>query len=128
MEKQEDLMKILKGIFIILLHLALGHLCAGVIGDFIPASVWGMVLLFASLMLGVVKPDDVKTVAHFLTDNMTIFFLPAAIGIMDQWGLIKMNLLAWLAVVLISTVFVMLTTGLLQQWLMSITKKKDSDD
>ena len=121
-------MKILKGIFIILLHLALGHLCAGVIGDFIPASVWGMVLLFASLMFGIVKPDDVKTVAHFLTDNMTIFFLPAAIGIMDQWGLIKMNLLAWLAVVLISTVLVMLSTGLLQQWLMSITKKRGSDD
>lgn len=121
-------MKVLKGIFIILLHLALGYMCAGVIGDFIPASVWGMVLLFASLMLGIVKPDDVSTVAHFLTDNMTIFFLPAAIGIMDQWGLIKMNLLAWLAVVLISTVLVMLSTGLLQQWLMSITKKKVSDD
>lgn len=121
-------MKILKGIFIILLHLALGHLCAGLIGDFIPASVWGMVLLFASLMIGLVKPEDVRTVAHFLTDNMTIFFLPAAIGIMDQWGLIKMNLLAWLAVVLISTVLVMLSTGLLQQWLMSISKKRNGDD
>lgn len=118
-------MQVLKGSFIILLHLALGYLCAGLIGDFIPASVWGMVLLFASLMLGLVKADDVKIVADFLTSNMTVFFLPVAIGIMDQWGLIKMNLLAWLAVVLVSTVLVMLSTAWVQQWLTSIFKRRD---
>lgn len=117
-------MKVLKGSFIILLHLALGYLCAGLVGDFIPASVWGMVLLFASLMLGIVKKEDVQMVAHFLTKNMTIFFLPAAIGIMDQWGLIRMNLLAWLAVVFVSTVLVMISTGWVQQRLMSISSKK----
>lgn len=121
-------MKVLKGSFIILLHLALGYLCAGLVGDFIPASVWGMVLLFASLMLGIVKKEDVQMVAHFLTKNMTIFFLPAAIGIMDQWGLIRMNLLAWLVVVFVSTVLVMISTGWVQQWLMSISSKKRRRD
>ncbi len=85
----------LKGIFIILAFLALGMLCSYGIGQFIPGSVLGMVLLFLALKLRIVKADDVRPVADFLTKNMTLFFLPASIGIMEQWGIIKMNFVAW---------------------------------
>lgn len=114
---------ILKGIFIILLHLALGEGLSCLTGGFIPGSVFGMLLLFLSLLLKIVKPEDVRTVAEFLTGNMTVLFVPASIGIMEQWGLIKVNLIPWLAVTVISTVCVILVTGYTQQGLESAVRK-----
>ena len=91
-------MKIIKGLFLILVHLSLGIIVSKLIGGFIPGSVAGMLLLFLSLITGVVKQDSVREVALFLTGNMTVFFLPAMVGIMNIWGLIRVNFLGWLIV------------------------------
>lgn len=104
-------MKIIKGIFIILLMLALGEFCSQLIGGFIPASICGMLLLLAALSLKIVKADTVRPVAEWLTSNMTIFFLPAAIGIMDLWGIISCSWWQWILIVLLSTVAVMAVSG-----------------
>lgn len=104
-------MRVITGIFVILAHLVAGNLLSGLIGGFMPGSVIGMVLLFITLRTGIVKEHWVRTVATFLTDNMTMFFMPAFIGIMDLWGIISMNFLSWLIVVVLSTVLVMLSSG-----------------
>lgn len=58
--------------------------CAVLTGDFIPGSVFGMILLFISLIVGLVKSESVRPVAEFLTKNM-----------MQEWNLVKLNLLEW---------------------------------
>lgn len=108
-------MKIIKGLFILLVHLAAGIAVSGLISGFLPGSVIGMVLLFLSLKTGIVKPESVREVATFLTGNMTIFFLPAMIGIMELWGLLKVNLIGWLLVIVISTILVMVASGAVQE-------------
>ncbi len=113
----------IKGIFIILAFLALGVLCSYGIGQFLPGSVIGMVLLFLALKMKIVKADDVRPVADFLTKNMTLFFLPASIGIMEQWGLIKPNLLAWILIIAISTICVMITVCLTQDGMMALVER-----
>ena len=70
-------MRVITGIFVILAHLVAGNLLSGLIGGFMPGSVIGMVLLFITLRTGIVKEHWVRTVATFLTDNMTMFFMPA---------------------------------------------------
>lgn len=119
-------MKIIKGIFIILAHLVVGNLLSSLIG-FIPGSVVGMVLIFLSLLLGIVKEDSVREVAEFLTGNMTLFFLPAFMGIMDLWGILKVNFWGWIAVVAISTVAVLVSSGWVQQGIEYITGKEDAE-
>lgn len=106
---------VLRGIFIILLHLALGYGCSTLMGGFIPGSVCGMLLLFASLLLGWVKAESVRAVAEWLTGNMAIFFIPAAIGIMDLWDLIRVSWWQWILIVLLSTVAVMAVSGGVQE-------------
>lgn len=106
---------VLKGIFIILLHLALGFGCSELMDGFVPGSVCGMLLLFASLMLGLVKAETVRPVAEWLTGNMTIFFLPAAIGIMDLWGVIRASWWQWILIVALSTFVVMAVSGGVQE-------------
>lgn len=114
----------LKGIFIIVAFLVLGNLCSWATGHFIPGSVIGMVLLFVALLLKLVKPEEVRPVADFLTKNMSLFFVPASIGIMEQWGIISTNLFGWLAVILISTFLVLVSVGGTQSGLMSLQKRR----
>ena len=114
----------LKGIFIIVAFLVLGNLCSWATGHFVPGSVFGMVLLFAALLTKIVRPEDVRPVADFLTKNMSLFFVPASIGIMEQWGIISTNLLGWVAVVFISTFLVLISVGSTQSGLMSLLKRR----
>jgi len=103
--------------------LAVGEVVSLLTGRFIPGSVAGMVLLFAALCLGIVKSESIRSVANFLTENMTIFFVPAFVGIIDQWGIIKLNLGAWLTILFITTIVVMVSTGLLSELIIKLGKK-----
>lgn len=116
-------MQVIIGFFIILVHLVAGNLLSTLIEGLIPGSVIGMVLMFISLLTGIVKDHQVRTVATFLTDNMTMFFLPAFMGIMDLWGIIKMNIVAWVAVVVFSTVLVLLAAAYTQEGVESLASK-----
>lgn len=122
-------MQVIIGFFIILAHLVAGNLISSLIGGFIPGSVIGMVLMFISLLTGIVKDYQIRTVSTFLTDNMTMFFIPAFMGIMDLWGIIRMNIVAWVAVVVATTLMVLLSTAFTQdgiECLMSKIKGKKS--
>ncbi len=105
----------IKGIFILLIFLFLGEVASYYIGSFIPGSVIGMLLLFLALCIGIVKPNDVREVATFLTQNMVMFFIPASVGIMALWGSIA-NCWGMLAVICVSTaLLVIAVVGLVQQ-------------
>ena len=117
-------MKIFKGIFIILLHLVVSNLVSYFTGEFIPGSVVGMILLFISLVIGIVKEETVRDVAVFLTDNMVLFFIPAFIGILDKWGIIKMHFISWIALLTLTTLLVMVVSGWTKQLSDRIWRKK----
>ncbi|MBQ7279672.1 MAG: CidA/LrgA family protein [Bacteroidales bacterium] len=104
-------MKVIHGFCIIMAFYALGEALSILIGHFVPGSVLGMVLLFAALCLRWVSPESIREVAHFLTSNMILLFIPTFMGIIDTWGLISVSWLGWLAVVLLTTVAVMAATG-----------------
>lgn len=75
----------LPGICIILLFYAFGECIALLTGRLIPGSVIGMILLFAALCGKVVKPETVRPVARFLTDNMGLFFCRPVWASSMQW-------------------------------------------
>jgi holin-like protein len=104
----------IKGVFLILLFLALGEGTSLLIGGFVPGNVLGMVLLFLALSLKIVKPDSVKYVSNVLTRNMVLFFVPAGVGLMASMQLIGNNWLAILLSSVISTLLVIAVVGLIQ--------------
>ena len=55
-------MQVIIGFFIILAHLVAGNLLSTLSGGFIPGSVIGMVLMFISLLTGLVKDHQIKSV------------------------------------------------------------------
>lgn len=105
----------IKGIFLILLYLFLGETCSYFIGGMVPGSVLGMLLLFASLTLGIVKAEDVRGVANFLTRNMALFFVPASIGVMTSWNMISANLLPLVVISVSTTMLVIAVVAIIQE-------------
>ena len=121
------------GLFLILLFYLLGCLISALIGNFVPGSVIGMVLLFAALSLKWVRPGAVKRVATFLLDNMMLFFVPVGVGLITSYTLLSRYMLAIIVASLVSTVLVIAVVGLLGQKLESKkdavkTEKKEKED
>ena len=83
----------------------------------IPASVWGLVLLFAALCLGLVKLEQVKEAGGFLTSILPILFVAPTVGIVEYWGLIGSNLLPIVLILLATTVLTFGITGRIVQHL-----------
>lgn len=121
-------MNIVIGIAIILGFLALGEVGAYLMNHFIPGSVLGMILLFIALTLKWVKPDTIRPVAKFLTQNMSIFFIPAFMGILEQWDVIRLNFVEWIIVVLFSTIAVFFSSGYVAKIIIKLTYKEGTDE
>lgn len=108
-------MKMIKGIFIILLFYFLGEAISFFIKGFIPGNIIGMILLFLSLYLKFFDSDKVKDVANVFTRNMAIFFIPAGAGLLGSYGLISKFWMSILIVCSISTILVIAVVALIQQ-------------
>ena len=83
----------------------------------IPASVWGLVLLFAALCLGIVKLEQVKEVGGFLTSILPILFVAPTVSIVEYWGLISAKLLPIGLILIATTALTFGITGRIVQWL-----------
>ena len=108
-------MKFLRQFMIILLLSFLGEVLKMFIPLPIPASVYGLVLMLVCLMTGVLKTSQVKDAAFFLIEIMPVMFIPAAVGLMEAWEIIKPSFLQYVVIILLSTVVVMGVSGLITQ-------------
>lgn len=117
-------MKYLKQLMIIMLFSFIGELLNYIIPLPIPASIYGMLLLFIALCTKVVKLEQIEETGEYLLSIMLIFFVPAAVGITDTFFQYKNSMLQIVAIVIVSTIVVMSVTGLVSQLVVKITNKK----
>ena len=89
----------------------LGEFCHAVLPLPIPASIYGLVLLLAALLLGLVQLDDVKEVGLFLTGIFPLLFVPAAAGVMELWAEMGSMLLPIVIAIIPVTVLVLGLVG-----------------
>src|SRR5699024_814899 len=91
----------------------------------VPGSVIGLLLLFILLISNVVKVEWVEEGARFFVNNLVFFFIPATVGVMNYFDLFKGKGILLIVIVLISTVLIMGTSGLVSQ---SLAKDKAGVD
>lgn len=108
-------MKFLRQFMIILLLSFLGEVLKMFIPLPIPASVYGLLLMLACLMTGVLKTSQVKDAAFFLIEIMPVMFIPAAAGLIDSWGVLRPLIVPIMIITVVITVFVMAVTGRVAQ-------------
>ena len=114
-------MNYIKEFFIILLFSFIGEILNHIVPLPIPASIYGIVLLFTALETKIIKLKDIEKTGQFLIDIMPVMFIPAAVGLLESWDIVKSSILAYLAVMAVSTVLVMAVAGLVTQFII----KKD---
>ncbi|WP_434311838.1 CidA/LrgA family protein [Hominifimenecus sp. rT4P-3] len=117
-------MKYLKQFGIILIISFLGEVFNYVLPFPIPASIYGLILLFLCLHFGLFPIEAVKETAYFLIEIMPLMFIPAAVGLITSWGIIQSNLLAYIFITVLSTFFVMIVSGHITQFTIRHGKKE----
>lgn len=91
----------------------------------IPASIYGMMILFIGLLTGIIPLEVVKDVGKFLIEIMPVMFIPAGVGLMSSWVNLKPVLLPVSIITVVSIVTVMIATGRTSQWIIRRGKKKE---
>lgn len=89
----------------------------------IPGSILGIVLVFILLQTKVIKLQWVEIGANWLLAELLLFFVPSAVGVMKYIPLLENEGLQILAVVLLSTVTVMFSSGMVAS---RIAKRKEN--
>ncbi len=81
----------------------------------VPASIYGLLLMLIGLRKKWIPLEAVEEVSIFLIDIMPLMFIPAAVGLLDSWGVLRPILIPFLVITLFSTIIVMVITGKVTQ-------------
>jgi holin-like protein len=87
-----------------------GEVFVRALGITFPGPVLGMGLLFGFLMVRGRSFEMVDAVADTLLRNLSLLFVPAAVGVVQQADLIASNWLAISAAVVLSTMLTLIVT------------------
>lgn len=120
-------MHYLKQFTIIIAISAVSELLAAFIPLPIPASIYGMSLLFLLLMTGMLKLKQVESAANLLLGIMPALFVVSGAGLIASYGQIAENFASWVTVNVGSTIVILATTGLLAQALIRMKKAKEAE-
>ena len=123
-------MKYLRQFLVILLFSFVGELLHELIPLQILASIYGLVLLFIALLAGWIRLSQVKEAAKFLIEIMPLMFIPAGVGLLESWGVLKPILLPVCVIMVISTILVLGISGVVTQKMMGskFAKKEEELD
>ena len=91
----------------------------------VPASIYGLLLMFLALEFKIIKVHHVKEVSSFLLGIMSIVFVPSSVGFINALPLMKKYGLQFFLIAIVSTVMVFAITGQVTQILMKIKNRKN---
>lgn len=110
-------MKLLREIGIIFTILLLGEFLNKITGVPIPGNIIGMIILLTCLVTGILKIEMIDNIANFLLDHLAFLFVPAGVGVVKNFNLIKNEWVDILIILTVSTILVMGVTGFTVQFL-----------
>lgn len=125
---RKRIMKYLKQFLLILCITFVGELVKYVLPLPIPASIYGMVILFVGLMTGHIKLSSVKEVGKFLIEIMPVMFIPAAVGLLDSWSVLRPTIVPVIVITVLTTIIVMAVTGRVTQHVIRKGREKEENE
>lgn len=118
-------MKYLRQFAIILAISLLGEIIHALIPLPIPASIYGIILLFLALECKILPLHAIRETSAFLVDIMPLLFIPAGVGLLDKWSILQEVLLPFAVIVVVSTFVVMAVSGRVTQAVIRRGQKKE---
>lgn len=92
----------------------------------VPASIYGILILFSLLRFKILHVAQIKETAMFLISIMAFLFLPAAVGLVVAWPVMKSAILQYIAANVLSLIACMAGMGFAAQFLLSRLQKKEN--
>lgn len=120
-------MKYFRQFFLILAISFAGEILHMVLPLPVPASIYGLVLMLLALVTGIIKIEQVKDTAVFLIEIMPVMFIPAGVGLMVSWNVLKPLLIPVGIITFVSFVAVAVATGKTAQWMIKKDEGKDHE-
>ena len=90
----------------------------------LPGTIVSLLLLFLMLQFKVLKLEKIENAANFLLLNMTLFFMPPTVKIIDSYDLLEKDLVKIIIIIVISTFLTMGITGKVVQMMIDYREKK----
>ena len=108
-------MKFLYSFVLILVFTFLGELLNYFLPLPIPASIWGLLLLFAALRLGLVKLEKIESLGNTMIGLLPLLFVPPVVNLLGCWDVVRQNLAAIMGIIFLSTIIIFGLSGKLSQ-------------
>lgn len=121
-------MKYLKQFLIILTISFAGEVLKLLLPLPVPASIYGMVILFTGLMTGLIPLHSVKETGKFLIEIMPVMFIPAGVGLMSSWSVLKPLLVPVSIITIVSLLTVMIVGGHCTQLVIHHSERQEAKD
>ena len=93
----------------------------------IPASIYGLVLMFVLLETKVLKVEAVQDAGKFLIEIMPMMFIPAGVGLLNAWDTLKPVLIPIIVILFVSTIVVMGVSGKVTQTMIEAEERKKNE-
>lgn len=120
-------MNILKQLFLIFTLCLCGEVISSLLPFAFPASVISLLLLFLALFFKVIKTEQIKEISDFLLGTMALYFIPAGVGIMEKYALIKSSIIPLLIITIVTTILTFVVTGYTVLFCIKRMKKKEEN-
>ncbi|NLL80034.1 MAG: CidA/LrgA family protein [Clostridiales bacterium] len=91
----------------------------------VPASVYGLVLMFVLLCTGIIKLKWIEETADYLLMIMPLLFVEPSVKLMTSFGIIQGRILPLFLMCIVSWAVVMIITGSVAQFVIRMRKKKE---
>lgn len=117
-------MKFLKQLSIIMGVSFLAEIMEYLIPLPVAASIYGLVLMLAGLVTGLIPLEKVEGAADFLVEIMPVVFVPPAVSLIANMEALAEMAAPLFAICIITTILVMGVTGRTAQWIMRSGRKK----
>jgi len=124
-ERTTEKVKLLRQFLVIMAVSFVGEILHAVLPLPIPASIYGLVLMLALLMTGALKLDTVEDAGKFMIEIMPVMFIPAGVGLMSSFSVLRPVLVPVCVITLVTVVTVMVVTGRCSQWIIRREKRKE---
>lgn len=91
----------------------------------LPGTILSLLLLFLMLQFKVLKLEKIENAGNFLLLNMTIFFMPPTVKIIDSYELLEKDLFKIIVIIIVSTFLTMGITGKVVQLMIDLKERKE---
>ena len=109
---------------LLLVYQLVGEVAVHLLALPVPGPVVGMLLLFLTLLYRGSAPEGLRGTCQTLLSHLSLLFVPAGVGVMEQFGLLQRE---WLPIsaALIGSVFATIAfTGLVMQFCLKLNGAK----